>query len=268
MEKRTITGLLASAYVIAMVLLGKTALLINIALLLVVGTYEVLQSLSAGGFHPVKWVYYPYVLLLVPAYLWGGDRGLLLMLMIGAMTAMAATAIRHAPDAREMLAALLPAFYPALPIMALCLLVTSGLAHWRLFVWMAFAVSVGSDGFALFFGKAFGKRKLIPKVSPNKTVEGAVGGLVGGVFAALVMYGFSAYMGDGLPIWLFIGLGLAGSVVTQVGDIVASCIKRICGVKDFGKLFPGHGGLLDRMDGIMYNSVALCIFVLFVTAGK
>ena len=90
MEKRTITGLLASAYVIAMVLLGKTALLINIALLLVVGTYEVLQSLSAGGFHPVKWVYYPYVLLLVPAYLWGGDRGLLLMLMIGAMTAMAA----------------------------------------------------------------------------------------------------------------------------------------------------------------------------------
>ena len=54
--------------------------------------------------------------------------------------------------------------------------------------------------------------------------------------------------------------------MTQVGDIVASYIKRICGVKDFGKIFPGHGGLLDRMDGIMYNSVALCIFVLLVTA--
>ncbi len=266
MQKRVITGLLASAYVITMILLGKTALVINVVLLLLVGTYEILQSLSAGGFRPVKWVYYPYVLLLVPAYLWGGDRGLLLMLMIGAMTAMAAAAIKHEPDPREMLAALLPAFYPALPIMALCLLATSELAHWRLFVWMAFAVSVGSDGFALFFGRAFGKHKLIPKVSPNKTVEGAAGGLVGGVFSALVMYGFSVCMGDNLPIWLFLGLGLAGSVVTQVGDIVASYIKRICGVKDFGKIFPGHGGLLDRMDGIMYNCVALCIFVLLVTA--
>ena len=119
MQKRVITGLLASAYVITMILLGKTALVINVVLLLLVGTYEILQSLSAGGFRPVKWVYYPYVLLLVPAYLWGGDRGLLLMLMIGAMTAMAAAAIKHEPDPREMLAALLPAFYPALPIMAL-----------------------------------------------------------------------------------------------------------------------------------------------------
>lgn len=265
MLKRVITGLLASAYVITMVLLGRTVLVINVVLLLVIGTHEILSVLWAGGFHPVKWAYYLYALLLVPAYLWLGERGVLLLMLAGAMTAMAATALRTTPDAKEMLAALLPAFYPAMPIMAMCVLVTSPLEHWRLFVWMMFALSVGSDGFALYFGRAFGRRKLIPAVSPNKTVEGAVGGLVGGVFAALIMYCFSLYFHDGLPVWLFVGLGLVGSAVTQVGDIVASYIKRFCGVKDFGKIFPGHGGLLDRLDGIMYNAVALCIFVMLVT---
>lgn len=68
-----------------------------------------------------------------------------------------------------------------------------------------------------------------------------------------------------MPFWIFIVLALIGSLMTQVGDIVASYIKRFCGVKDFGKIFPGHGGLLDRLDGIMYNAVALCIYLLILT---
>ena len=122
-----------------------------------------------------------------------------------------------------------------------------------------FALPIGSDGFALFFGKAFGKHKLIPKVSPNKTVEGAAAGVLGALFSAMIVYGVTVYHGENLSIWIFIGLGLLASVVNQVGDIVASYIKRFCGVKDFGRLFPGHGGLLDRLDSIMYCAVALCI---------
>ena len=91
MLKRVITGLLASAYVITMVLLGRTVLVINVVLLLVIGTHEILSVLWAGGFHPVKWAYYLYALLLVPAYLWLGERGVLLLMLAGAMTAMAAT---------------------------------------------------------------------------------------------------------------------------------------------------------------------------------
>ena len=263
MQKRVITGLLASAYVITMILLGKTALVINVVLLLLVGTYEILQSLSAGGFRPVKWVYYPYVLLLVPAYLWGGDRGLLLMLMIGAMTAMAAAAIKHEPDPREMLAALLPAFYPALPIMALCLLATSELAHWRLFVWMAFAVSVGSDGFALFFGRAFGKHKLCPVVSPKKTVEGAIGGVLGTmVFGVIITLVYSvaanrmeAFTRTNIGVSMYVIIALLGCVAAVLGiygDLFASVVKRQCGIKDYGTIFPGHGGILDRFDSVMF----------------
>ncbi len=264
MLKRMVTGLAAGAYVAAMVLLGRTALMVNVVLLLIIGTHEILSSLSAGGFRPVKWVYYPYVLLLLPAYLWLGEKGLLILLIAGTMAAMAAAALRHEPDPGEMLAALLPAFYPAIPIMAMCMVMNNDLAHWRLYVWLMFALSVGSDGFALFFGRAFGRHKLIPKVSPNKTVEGAVGGVMGSLFSALVVYCVSLYFRDGISVWTFLGLGLAGSLATQVGDIVASYIKRFCKVKDFGTMFPGHGGLLDRLDGILYNAVALCIYTMLL----
>lgn len=265
MLKRTVTGLVASAYVIAMVwlgspeLLGKWVLAANLVLILLIGTHEMLHTLHSGGFHPVNWMYYVYVLLLVPAYLFGGNTGLLVMVLVGLLSSMASVALRTEPDAREMLGALLPTFYPALPIMAMGILLLSDAEKWRMMVWAMFALPIGSDGFALYFGKAFGKRKLIPKVSPNKTWEGAIGGVVGSLFAALIIWGVTVYHGENMNIWIFIGLGLLASVIDQVGDIVASYIKRFCGVKDFGWIFPGHGGLLDRLDSIMYCAVALCI---------
>ena len=252
MVKRTVTGLIASGYVIAMVwlgspeLLGRWVLMVNLVALLLIGTHEMLATLKSGGFHPVSWLYYLYVLLLV-------------MVMAGLRASRASVALRTEPDAREMLGALLPAFYPALPIMAMGMILLSDSQYWRMMAWTMFALPLGSDGFALFFGKAFGKHKLIPKVSPNKTVEGAAAGVLGALFSAMIVYGVTVYHGENLSIWIFIGLGLLASMVNQVGDIVASYIKRFCGVKDFGRLFPGHGGLLDRLDSIMYCAVALCI---------
>lgn len=265
MVKRTVTGLIASGYVIAMVwlgspeLLGRWVLMVNLVALLLIGTHEMLATLKSGGFHPVSWLYYLYVLLLAPAYMLFGDTGLLVMVMVGLLASLASVALRTEPDAREMLGALLPAFYPALPIMAMGMILLSDSQYWRMMAWTMFALPIGSDGFALFFGKAFGKHKLIPKVSPNKTVEGAAAGVLGALFSAMIVYGVTVYHGENLSIWIFIGLGLLASMVNQVGDIVASYIKRFCGVKDFGRLFPGHGGLLDRLDSIMYCAVALCI---------
>jgi len=146
--------------------------------------------------------------------------------------------------------------------MAIVMLVCSDSPFWRMMIWLLFALSASSDSAALFAGKFFGKHKLIPRVSPNKTVEGAIGGIAGSLIAAMVVYTITAVRGEGLSIFMFIGLGIVGSVLTQVGDIVASYIKRFCGVKDFGKIFPGHGGLLDRLDGILFTAVGLCIFVM------
>jgi len=262
MVKRIVMGLLMVAYVVACVLLGRTVMLVNLVLLELIGMHEILDAMTHGGMKPVRWVYYVYAAALPAAYLLGGETGLLIAVMTGMLAFLAIVCLRTEPDAKRFLGAMLPVFYPALPIMAIVMLVCSDSPFWRMMIWLLFALSASSDSAALFAGKFFGKHKLIPRVSPNKTVEGAIGGIAGSLIAAMVVYTITAVRGEGLSIFMFIGLGIVGSVLTQVGDIVASYIKRFCGVKDFGKIFPGHGGLLDRLDGILFTAVGLCIFVM------
>ena len=111
----------------------------------------------------------------------------------------------------------------------------------------------GADTCALFAGMLFGKHKLAPVVSPKKTIEGAVGGVVGGavlvLIAALIM---NALMGLEMPVWAALVLGAAGAVLGEVGDLSFSIIKRQTSIKDYGHIFPGHGGVLDRFDSVLF----------------
>lgn len=262
MLKRIVIGLLMVAYVVTAVLLGRTVMLVHVALLLLIGMHEMLDTLHRGGMKPVKWVYYVYAAALLPVYLLAGDSGLLIAVLVGMLGSMALACLRTEPDAKQLLGAMLPVFYPTLPLMCIAMLVCNEGPFWRMMIWLLFALSASSDTMALFAGKFFGKHKLIPRVSPNKTVEGAIGGVVGSLIAAMVVFTITAFRGEGLNVLMFIGLAVVGSAMTQIGDIVASYIKRFCGVKDFGKIFPGHGGLLDRVDGIIFTAVGLCIFVM------
>lgn len=129
---------------------------------------------------------------------------------------------------------------------------------------LVFIVAWICDVFAYLVGSLFGKHKLIPEISPKKTVEGAIGGIV---FAALsyMLYGFIVDMiVDNIVVnYLFLGIfGSVLSVVSQVGDLIASLIKREYGVKDYGKLFPGHGGVMDRFDSVLAVSTVLLILCL------
>ena len=123
------------------------------------------------------------------------------------------------------------------------------------------------DTFAYFTGRFLGKHKLIPEISPKKTVEGSIGGIVFTV-GAFALYGFiiNSVYADKVYISyvLLIILGLASSVISQIGDLVASAIKRQYDLKDYGKLFPGHGGVLDRFDSVML--VAPVTYIVFLIA--
>ncbi len=117
-----------------------------------------------------------------------------------------------------------------------------------------------TDTFAYFTGRLFGKHKLIPAVSPKKTVEGAIGGAVCCALVA-VLYGYmTAVCFDASPNYIVLGIaGLVIAVVSQIGDLAMSAIKRQYGIKDYGKLLPGHGGLLDRFDSCMAVTVVLAL---------
>ena len=124
-----------------------------------------------------------------------------------------------------------------------------------------FIASWMTDTFAYFTGMLLGKHKLIPQISPKKTVEGAVGGIIWCIIAFIV-FGFvvskTTDLGPSYVVFAF--AGLFGSITSQAGDLLMSAIKRKKGIKDFGHIFPGHGGILDRFDSVLAVSVTLFFF--------
>lgn len=129
---------------------------------------------------------------------------------------------------------------------------------WRV-VFLLAAVMV-SDSAAYFVGSALGRRKLAPAISPGKTVEGALGGLLGGAAGALVVRQLGL---PALPLGHAVGLGLSVAALGVAGDLAESLLKRWAGVKDSGALFPGHGGMLDRLDSILFGAVAVYYYFLY-----
>lgn len=132
-------------------------------------------------------------------------------------------------------------------------------------IWFVFIISWFSDTFAYFSGMAFGKTKLCPAISPKKTVEGSIGGILASSVGCLGYGIFLRTIGiiDISTINLLI-MGISGSIVSQIGDLAASSIKRNVGIKDYGKIMPGHGGLLDRFDSILFVAPLIYYYIAYI----
>lgn len=132
---------------------------------------------------------------------------------------------------------------------------------------LCFVVAPCADTFAYWVGISLKGKKLCPKISPKKTISGAIGGLLGGIIGGVVLYYIANSTGIltydlTMPGWLTFGLiGLVGAIFCETGDLVESVIKRQLGIKDMSNLIPGHGGILDRIDGIIYT--VPFIFIVF-----
>ena len=164
--------------------------------------------------------------------------------------------------------------YPGLTLSSLFFVNNSQLANLGLA--FVFLVSSLTDVFALVFGMLFGKHKLAPEISPKKTIEGAAGGLFGGIVGALLVFlvfEIFGWLGTGFFAWglrksytylSYALIAIFGSCLTQIGDLVASLIKRSLGIKDFSRLLGSHGGMLDRVDGLMLNACFVSLIFTFI----
>lgn len=126
-----------------------------------------------------------------------------------------------------------------------------------IFVWLILLTAFGTDIFAYFSGHLFGKHKLCPQISPKKTIEGSIGGTIGSVALCTA---FSLIFTPELLTHAVI-IGILGGIISQFGDLTASIFKRKLGIKDYGNLIPGHGGILDRFDSVLFTAPMVYYYI-------
>lgn len=152
------------------------------------------------------------------------------------------------------------------PVMLSCIYLVRSLPYGEYSVWMIFISSWVCDTCAYFVGVLFGKHKMSPHLSPKKSIEGAIGGVAGSAIAG-ALYGaliVAPVMGNPNVIWAFAVISAVGAVISQIGDLAASAIKRNHDIKDYGKLIPGHGGIMDRFDSVIFTAPMIYLLVLLL----
>ncbi len=263
MAQRTITAAIMAAVAIALLALGGVVLAAAICIIICFAVYEEFGALSKAGHRPVAWPTWVGMALSVPMLALGGAT-LLLPLALGvSLLTLACVIFRREPHLEDALVSLLPFISLALPGMGMLTLTAISPKSIQLtYLCLLIAIPCVGDIFALYVGSTLRGPKLCPAVSPNKTISGAIGGLVGSLVASLIVglvaYLFAVQSRDLLPGVLdYIMLGIIGGAAGQLGDLFASMIKRHCGIKDFSNLFPGHGGMLDRLDSVIFMAVVM-----------
>lgn len=262
-KARFISGILLLAIAITVVMLGDKVLFGTVLVISLVGMaelYKVLKieksSLGIIGYISAI-VYYILIYLRLDNHL--------LLLFIGFLLLLMVSYVISYPKFRveQVMTAFFGLFYVS--IMMSYIYQIRILEDGAILVWLIFIGAWGSDTCAYCVGMLFGKHKMAPKLSPKKSVEGCIGGLIG---AALLGYLYALITGINVvgistPKLLFAIIGACSSVISQFGDLAASAIKRNYDIKDYGKLIPGHGGILDRFDSVLFTAPVVYYLALF-----
>lgn len=273
MLKRAVTAIILVGYAFAMLCLGTAvhygfldALIMSFAF---VGTYEMYHTFRKSEYKNSWGAPLLLCVAIYPLWYFLGYKGILIALSLSICLALAVFTFKAEMELKDLLATIFSLIYP-MALVSLAFALSREFPCGGTFA-ISFAIflPVFSDTFAYLVGSTLGKRKLCPSISPKKTVAGAIGGLLGSVLCAVTFFllfdlyavvpvGYVTFS-DSVAVRavVFVVLGIVGGVLAEIGDLAASRIKRTMNIKDFGNIFPGHGGVLDRLDSIMFTLVML-----------
>lgn len=270
LAKRIFFGSIFAAIVVVFLMFRTAGFMALILALGCISIYEINNAFKQGGIKSSPIFGYVFVVLLIPTYLFIGDMGIFVIFGLCMYLNFCYFILRKKVDS-EMLYSNLQFVYPCLPISFTCpMLLAEGNQLFGFTVMIAIVLCcIATDIFAYFSGVYLGKHKLSPTVSPKKTVEGSIGGFLGSVIMSVALYYlFPLFLYKDMSLWFLLCLGIVCGIFAQFGDLTASMIKRICGIKDFGNLIPGHGGVLDRLDSILFCiPVSYTVILLFKALG-
>ena len=273
MRQRITTGLMLTALLAVLLWLPGWCMAAATLICVSFAVHEEMKALEHSGHNLVVWPTWAAMALSIPLTHLLGTK-VMIPLVVAALLAMTVQVLfRKTPELPDLTMSALPLLTVALPGLSLVAisLLPDQKAVEVVLLCLTFAVPTTCDTLAFFVGSRIGGPKLCPTVSPHKTISGAIGGMVGALLAVLVvaLIANAAVKPEVLPLlptWYeYVLIGLVGGVAGQMGDLFASLVKRQCGIKDFSNLFPGHGGMLDRLDSIFFMALAMYCFRLLTT---
>lgn len=253
MLKRVVVGAILMLFFLFVLLLGGWYQCAALSLAALLSAYELRRALRQSGRNIFIIPAYVFAASYAAAYRLFGEKAVFLIWLACALLACSERVFNPKRATQDTLMGLSLLIYPGALYASLMLVAEQGdFAASRLGLFSACAMPLMGDTFAYFIGVLLGKRKLCPELSPNKTVAGGIGGLIGGMAGGLLAFLLQRFYPVGMPLLSLLALGLMCGAIGQVGDLFASAIKRFTGVKDYGYIFPGHGGMMDRLDSVLF----------------
>jgi phosphatidate cytidylyltransferase len=265
--KRILFGAAGVLFLILMFWIGGWFFNLSLIAAALIGTRELYAAFINKGLRPQPWSGYAAVVLFYLQHLYFGGRHDFIFIMAAVVCFLSLPVWFSSVRPIDTAVTMLGFFYPSVILVGALLLLDIPFIHRNVLLILTLIGTFMTDTFAFFVGSKFGRRKLCPAISPKKTVEGSIGGLLGSIFTVLLVgIVLNRVYNSNVNIMHFAAIGLLGGVFSQLGDLSASVIKRYCGIKDYGSIMPGHGGILDRIDSLLFVIPAVYIYALLFLA--